>query len=440
MSDKNYYSLLKIDPNKYFIDHIYQSDDYLQIYIIKKKEKFYVCNKCGSTHIVTHSYKNKSFKHSIFNYQKASIHIKQRMFKCKDCNSFFLEQIDYGHYIQNLTDQTILYILDELRKKQSFKEIALRSNVSSQTVINIFEKYIDCPRGKLPEYICIDEFCYEHKKEGNKYACIIIDFLTSEIIDIIPSRRHSFLLPYINNHYSNSDKLGVKYVISDMYEGYEYLSKNQFLNSQFVVDSFHYVRYVIDAFNFVRIRIQKNYTTNSIQYYILKKYAKTLSKFYKELSSPNIYFFNKKLNRDISLDEIIDMALSIDFELRQAYYLKEQFLRKFNYTTKFDSEKFVNWCIREFSVSTIPEFEKLSNLFSRWKNGIINSFIKVNNRRLSNGPIEGTNNTVKSIIKISYGYSNFLHLRNRIMYIVNKKKSYITNSPNKFKNIYKKRK
>ena len=106
----------------------------------------------------------------------------------------------------------------------------------------------------------------------------------------------------------------------------------------------------------------------------------------------------------------------------------------------FDSEKFVNWCIREFSISSIPEFEKLSNLFSRWKNGIINSFIKVNDRRLSNGPIEGTNNTVKSIIKISYGYSNFLHLRNRIMYIVNKKKSYITNSPNKFKNIYKKRK
>ena len=42
MSDKNYYSILKINPNKYFIDHIYQSDDCLQIYVIKKKEKFYL--------------------------------------------------------------------------------------------------------------------------------------------------------------------------------------------------------------------------------------------------------------------------------------------------------------------------------------------------------------------------------------------------------------
>ena len=41
MSDKNYYSLLKIDSNKYLIDHIYQSNDYLEIYIIKKKDKYY---------------------------------------------------------------------------------------------------------------------------------------------------------------------------------------------------------------------------------------------------------------------------------------------------------------------------------------------------------------------------------------------------------------
>ena len=35
MSDKIYYSLLKIDSNKYFIDHIYYSDDSLEIYVIR---------------------------------------------------------------------------------------------------------------------------------------------------------------------------------------------------------------------------------------------------------------------------------------------------------------------------------------------------------------------------------------------------------------------
>ena len=33
----------------------------------------------------------------------------------------------------------------------------------------------------------------------------------------------------------------------------------------------------------------------------------------------------------------------------------------------------------------------------------------------SNGPVEGTNNFIKSIIRISYGYKKFKHLKTRVM-------------------------
>ena len=39
---------------------------------------------------------------------------------------------------------------------------------------------------------------------------------------------------------------------------------------------------------------------------------------------------------------------------------------------------------------------------------------------MSNGIIEGSNNKIKVIKRVSYGYSNFYHLRNRIFYIINK--------------------
>ena len=38
---------------------------------------------------------------------------------------------------------------------------------------------------------------------------------------------------------------------------------------------------------------------------------------------------------------------------------------------------------------------------------------------MSNGIIEGSNNKIKVIKRVSYGYSNFYHLRNRIFYIFN---------------------
>ena len=40
----------------------------------------------------------------------------------------------------------------------SFTDIAKSANVTSQTVINYFKKYIDCKRKTLPEVLCIDEF------------------------------------------------------------------------------------------------------------------------------------------------------------------------------------------------------------------------------------------------------------------------------------------
>ena len=47
------------------------------------------------------------------------------------------------------------------------------------------------------------------------------------------------------------------------------------------------------------------------------------------------------------------------------------------------------------------------------------SFIRFGDKRLHNGYIEGINNKIKVIKRIAYGYTNFTHFRNRIMYIIN---------------------
>ncbi len=50
---------------------------------------------------------------------------------------------------------------------------------------------------------------------------------------------------------------------------------------------------------------------------------------------------------------------------------------------------------------------------------ILNSFIKFGDKRLHNGYLEGINNKIKVIKGIAYGYSNFSHFRNRIIYMIN---------------------
>ena len=56
----------------------------------------------------------------------------------------------------------------------------------------------------------------------------------------------------------------------------------------------------------------------------------------------------------------------------------------------------------------------------KWKVEIKNSFIRVNGRRISNGPIESTNSKIKTIIKTANGIRSFYRFRNRVLYSINK--------------------
>ncbi|WP_156921282.1 hypothetical protein [Acholeplasma granularum] len=71
---------------------------------------------------------------------------------------------------------TKLSILNHLKDiHHNFADTAKLFNVSSQSVINIFDKHIDTHPRKLGEVISIDEV-FTNKMNKYKYACVILDF------------------------------------------------------------------------------------------------------------------------------------------------------------------------------------------------------------------------------------------------------------------------
>lgn len=58
-------------------------------------------------------------------------------------------------------------------------------------------------------------------------------------------------------------------------------------------------------------------------------------------------------------------------------------------------------------------FRTKFNVFNKYKEGITNAFLLP----FSNGRTEGLNNKIKVIKRISFGYRNFYHLRDRIYLI-----------------------
>ena len=116
---------------------------------------------------------------------------------------------------------------------------------------------------------------------------------------------------------------------------------------------------------------------------------------------------------DMLPSEIFNGILTISRDLREEYYLKEEFLDIIHHNEQMNVEKQIDRWINDYIEKNIPEFIEALKTISRWKEYILNSFI---DKRYSNGYTEGTNNKIKVLKRVGFGYKDFKFLRGRILY------------------------
>ena len=64
--------------------------------------------------------------------------------------------------------------------------------------IKLFDEQVTItPTGHLPKVLCIDEYHFETSKDS-KYICVLIDYETRTVFDIIQSRQKAYLEEYFN--------------------------------------------------------------------------------------------------------------------------------------------------------------------------------------------------------------------------------------------------
>ena len=350
---------------------------------------------------------------------KVDLIIHKKRYRCYNCNKVFTEQLNINTSKGNISNKVKIEIRkDLLNYNLSLKYISEKNRVSITTVENeLLEIASTMPdRVKnLPRVISFDEFKAD-TKEG-KYAFILNDPIHKKVLDILLNRKKEYLMQYFtycNNRHS------VEFVISDMYEPYLIVTQIMFPKAKYVVDRFHYITYIMDAVDNIRIRLQKEYGEKSKEYKLLKN-KKNVSLLRKYGNDISWWVYTQRYKNGHMVDvipiDILHELFNISNDLKKGYYLKEEFLDIVNHATYEDAnnqlEKWISKCI----VSNIPEFIEVAGTISRWQEYIVNSFI---DKRYSNGFTEGTNNKIKVIKRVGFGYKSFKLLRTRILYIFNK--------------------
>ena len=121
--------------------------------------------------------------------------------------------------------------------------------------------------------------------------------------------------------------------------------------------------------------------------------------------------------------ELVNLMLEFDPELEVAYMLKEDYLDINRDSTEDDIEGRLDHYIKDLKTFIVPEFKTVAGSLSKWHNEIINSFDRVDGRRISNGPIESINSRIGLLKASAAGYRNFDRFRRRVLYSLNKNSS-----------------
>ena len=410
-------NLLGLQPDDIQDLNIVRNNDVI-IISVTLTAKDYTCPACGSLLSQVKDYQLKKINHSIFNMNKTFIHYRCRRLKCVDCGKTFVENNPFTQQKQRISNATILVVLKDCKRlNYTFSSIAEKNHISTSSVVNIFDQYVDMKSGHLPKVLSIDEF-YLGKTWKNKFACIFIDWQTAQIIDIYPNRKKYDLYSYMQ--YINKEEFSnVQYVSIDMNPTYREFAYHHFKNVTVMVDSFHVVKNINDALKNLRIHVMYKFDRDSIEYYLLKQWN-SLIMMRKGDIEDNLPRFNKKIGYSINKPQILELILHIDPVLKKAYLWKEDYL-DFNEDYTYDNassryDELYNDLIK----MSINEFKDVVSCLKNWRKEILNSFIYIGERRISNGPIESINGRIKILMKTSLKYKNFERLRNRIMFCINK--------------------
>lgn len=364
---------------------------------IKLRRKEHKCPCCGHTTDKVHDYRIQRIKDIDILGKQTVIVLKKRRYRCPECGKRFYEETPWLGKYARMTKRKIMTILEELTKTVTYKFVAENNGISPTTVERIFD-HISYPHPKLPVALSIDEF--KGNTGGEKYNCIVADPLNHTVLDILPKRYDWYLTDYFLKH-PKEERDRVQIFVSDMWKPYQDTAVNLFTQSKRVIDKYHWCRQIVWAFERVRKDVQKHLSKD---YRIYFKHSRNL------LLKP----FDSLDDTD---KQAVNVMLYASPTLSTAHFYKEKFQKIMSSDSRSKAKALMNEWIEEVMYSDIKPMVDCAKTMNNWKTEILDSFTT----SCTNGFIEGCNNKIKVLKRISYGCRNFKRFRNRILHIFSDK-------------------
>lgn len=343
------------------------------------------CSVCNCKNVVRRGYKYRIFKTLPIGQKTVFIEFNIPRIECLACGIVRQVKVNFADPRRSYTQAFERYALG-LSRHMTIQDVANHLGVSWDVIKDIqkrfFHKKFSKPKLKHLKQIAIDEISIG---KGHRYLTVVLDLATGAVVFVAEGKGSDALVAFWRR--LKASKADVEAIAIDMSPAYIRAVRENLPGATIVFDHFHIIKMFNDKLSDFRRQLQSQ-AQDSSQLQVLKGTRWLLLKNPENLKEQN----NEHLR--------LEAALKLNQPLATAYYMKEDLRQLWNQKNKTKARGFLNDWIKRAKCSEIKMLIDFADTLKNHSEGIL-AYYKY---PISTGPLEGTNNKIKTLQRQAYGF------------------------------------
>ena len=352
------------------------------------------CVACGSGDVIGRGKSIRRFRAPPIGGKPVWIVLGVPRVECRECGMVRQVKIGFADRRVSYTRSFERYALD-LSRNMTIKDVADHLNISWDVIKDIqkrqLHKMFAKPKLKHLRRIAIDEIS---TGKGHRYVTIVLDLESGAVVHVGQGKGGDALLPFWRRLRASGAK--IEAVATDMSPAYVDAVVTHLPKAALVFDRFHVIKLYNDKLSDLRRDLHR-------------QLADTMHK--DLLKGVRWLLLKRPENLDPSRKEPkrLQQALRLNKPLATAYYLKEELNELWEQEDEQAAQTLMLEWIAYAESSGIAMLKSFAKTLRLHAHGILAWY----DHPISTGPLEGTNNKIKTMKRQAYGFRDpeFLKLK-----------------------------
>ena len=343
------------------------------------------CARCGSADVMGAGKVERRFRDLPIGKRPTWIVLDVQRLRCRKCHTVRQARLTFADERVHYTRGFERYVL-ELSRLTTIQDAARHLGISWDTVKDIQKRHLQrrfkhIKLGHLKQ-IAIDEISIG---KGHRYVTLVLDLESGAVVYIGKGKSADSLDDFWRK--LKASRARIRAVATDLSPAYLLAVSQNLPKAVHVFDRFHVTKLFNDKLSDLRRQVQR--AAQTIEQKQVIKGTRWLL-----LKHPD------NLNPARNEQQRLDDALRLNRPLFIAYQLKEDLRQLWEQNNKHAAARFLDDWLARASLSGIQMLKTMAKTLQLHRHGLLAWY----DFPISTGPLEGTNNKIKTMQRQAYGY------------------------------------